>query len=98
MVVYVNSIAGGRSVNHGSGHLINWHTGNGEATKVLLTELVADLIRDTVHLAVSTLEGRTLAFLAEEHGWLRRLVKVNLNAVERMLDDLNGHWCGLFGM
>ena len=80
------------SVDHGSGHFLCWHTRDSQATEVILTPLVAALIGHTVHLTIHALGSLSLAFLAEEHDRvLGGLFKVDLNAVEGVLDDGGGH-------
>ena len=78
------------------GHFISWYTRHGDAAETKLSPFVTDFICDAVHLTVSTCEAGTLTLFTKVNESLGGLGEVNLNAVEAVLDDLNGHWSGLF--
>ena len=80
------------SVDDHLGHFFSWHTGDSQATEVIVAPLLARLIGNTVHLTLHTLGSLALAFLTEEHdGVLRGLSEVDLDAVEGVLHGLDGH-------
>ena len=80
------------SVDDHLGYFFSWHTGDSQATEVIVAPLLARLSGNTIVLTIHALGGLALALLAEEHDRvLRALSKVDLDAIEGVLHGLGGH-------
>jgi len=81
----------------GRDHFARWHTGDRQATEVVLSPGITCLVHHAIVLTIHALGSLTLALLAEIHdGVLGGLREVDLDAVERVLHGLDGHgWCPL---
>ena len=67
------------------GHLVSWHTGDGEAAEVVMTPRIACLVHHAVLLPIHSFGSLTLALFAIVHnGLLWGLGEINLNAVVRV--------------
>ena len=74
-------------------HYVSWHTGDGVTLDLLgvLTPVVHHLIHNAIVLTVGTLGSGASSCLTEVDDGDHRVLGVDLNLVEAVLDDLDGH-------
>ena len=69
----------------GRDHFACWHTGDRQATEVILSPGITRFVHDAIVLTIHAFGSLAAAFLAEIHdGLLRSLREVDLNAVVRV--------------